>query len=199
MFLNRSVYGFLRRLFHKKRARLVIDNKVRFNGCYPHANQEVLITGEGHVSFDKGVILGYRTSPDFYSTYTYIEARYPESRISIGTDSFFNNGVSIISGSREEGGIEIGSRVMLGLGVQIFDSDFHGILAKDRNNPSAIKTRPVRIGDDCWLGNSAIVLKGVTLGACCVLVAGSVVTESFPADSVIGGNPARLIKTLRQG
>ncbi len=55
---------------------------------------------------------------------------------------------------------------------------------------------PIEIGEGTWVGYRAIILSGVTLGRNCVVAAGSVVTKSFPNYSVIGGNPARLIKTL---
>ncbi len=52
----------------------------------------------------------------------------------------------------------------------------------------------VTIGDGCWLGARATILKDVTLGDRCVVAAGAVVTRSFPAGSIIGGVPARLLK-----
>ena len=50
------------------------------------------------------------------------------------------------------------------------------------------------IEDDVWIGANAIILKGVTLGKGCVVAAGSVVTKSVPANALVGGNPARIIK-----
>lgn len=55
---------------------------------------------------------------------------------------------------------------------------------------------PVIIGDGCWLGINVCVLAGVTLGRNCVVAANSVVTSSFPDGSVIGGAPARLLRSL---
>jgi acetyltransferase-like isoleucine patch superfamily enzyme len=54
----------------------------------------------------------------------------------------------------------------------------------------------VTIGDGCWLGINVCVLAGVTLGRNCVVAANSVVTSSFPDGSVIGGAPARLLRSL---
>ena len=54
----------------------------------------------------------------------------------------------------------------------------------------------VIIGNYCWIGAKAIILKDVVLGDHCVVAAGSVVTKSFPAGSVIAGVPAKLIRTL---
>ena len=47
--------------------------------------------------------------------------------------------------------------------------------------------RPVTIGDDCWIGDGAIILPGVSLGSHSIVGAGAVVTKSFPAYSVLGG------------
>ena len=56
--------------------------------------------------------------------------------------------------------------------------------------------KPVRIGDDCWIGGGAIICPGVTIGPRSIIGAGAVVTRDIPADSVAVGNPARVIRTL---
>ena len=55
---------------------------------------------------------------------------------------------------------------------------------------------PVIIGNNVWIGSGVIILPNVTIGDNCILGANSVVTKSFEKNSVIAGNPARLIKTL---
>ena len=56
--------------------------------------------------------------------------------------------------------------------------------------------KPVTIGDNCWIGGSATIVPGVTLGNNVVVAAGAVVTKSFGDNVVIGGNPAKIIKEL---
>jgi len=56
-----------------------------------------------------------------------------------------------------------------------------------------LKTGSVKIGDHSWIGAHTIIMPGVELGEFCVVAAGSFVDKSFPAGSVIGGNPAKLI------
>lgn len=57
---------------------------------------------------------------------------------------------------------------------------------------------PVTIGNHCWIGASAIIMPNVTLGNFCVVAANSFVNRSFPAYSIIGGTPAKLIRTMTQ-
>ena len=66
-------------------------------------------------------------------------------------------------------------------------------------HPDAIDLgeRPVAIGDDAWIGANASIMRGVVIGNGAVVAAGAVVTHDVPPYSVVGGNPARLIRELR--
>ena len=86
------------------------------------------------------------------------------------------------------------------------DNDFHPIdanlrnkLAQDENggNSDLIPSREIRIGKNCFLGCNSIILKGTVLGDGCVVGAGAVVCGRFENNSVIAGNPAKVIKILR--
>ena len=88
--------------------------------------------------------------------------------------------------------ISIGNNVSIAYNVLIQDSDYH-IMYDEKDNEKP-QTLPIVIEDDVWIGANVIILKGVTLGKGCVVAAGSVVTKSAPAYSLIGGNPARIIK-----
>lgn len=57
-----------------------------------------------------------------------------------------------------------------------------------------VSTAPILIGDESWIGSNTVIVAGVTIGKHCVVAAGSVVTRSVPSYSVVGGNPARIIK-----
>jgi len=89
--------------------------------------------------------------------------------------------------------VTIGDAVMMANGVYITDSDWHGLY--DRIDRAAEPT-PVKIGNNVWLGDGAKVLKGVTIGENSVVAAGSVVVKPVPANVVVAGNPARVIKQL---
>jgi maltose O-acetyltransferase len=57
--------------------------------------------------------------------------------------------------------------------------------------------RPVRIGNDVWIGDRVIILPGVTIGDGCIIGAGSIVTHDTPPYSISAGNPARVIRYRR--
>ena len=90
--------------------------------------------------------------------------------------------------------------VTLGAGVMVYDTDFHPIDAYARriHDNSKIKSAPVHICEDAWIGAMSIVLKGVTIGPRAVIGAGSVVTQDVPADSIAAGVPAKVVKSIQQ-
>jgi maltose O-acetyltransferase len=58
-------------------------------------------------------------------------------------------------------------------------------------------SKPVTIGDDCWIGGNTVICPGVTIGDGCTIGAGSVVTKEIPPHSLAVGNPARVIRKLQ--
>ncbi|MCH5342427.1 MAG: acyltransferase [Acetatifactor sp.] len=91
--------------------------------------------------------------------------------------------------------IQIGNNCIIGANVKIFDTDFHPVDAEERlrGNRDAVKTRPVKIGNNVFIGVNSIILKGTELGNNCVVGAGSVVSGKFNDGEIIAGNPARVI------
>lgn len=108
-----------------------------------------------------------------------------------GAESFINNDCTFMDG----GTITLGSRCFIGPRVQLYTAT-HPLDAARRATGEE-RALPVRIGDDCWLGGGAIVLPGVTIGDRSVVGAGAVVTRDVPPDSLVAGNPARVIRKLR--
>lgn len=96
--------------------------------------------------------------------------------------------------------IMIGDNVMIGVGTHIYDTNFHNIdpvLRTEKKDPrETVKTAPIVICDNVFIGAFSIILKGVTIGKNSVVAAGSVVTKSIPENQVWGGNPAKFIKEL---
>jgi len=94
--------------------------------------------------------------------------------------------------------ITIGDNTNIGGNVKILDNDFHPIEVEARlaDDKEKIGTRPIEIGKNCFIGCNALILKGTRLGDNCVVGAGAVVCGKFEANSVIAGNPARVIRKL---
>ena len=75
----------------------------------------------------------------------------------------------------------------------VSDADWHGIY--DRAIPVG-KTAPIILEDNVWIGDRAVVGKGVTIGKNSIVAAGAVVVKDVPENVVVGGNPAQIIKAL---
>jgi len=111
-----------------------------------------------------------------------------EGAIRIGDYSLICPGVRISSA----GGITVGHSVMLASRVYLTDSDWHDVY--DRT--AAGRGAPITIGDNVWIGDSAIVCKGVAIGDNSIIGAGAVVVDDVPPNVVAAGNPARVVKAL---
>ncbi len=93
-------------------------------------------------------------------------------------------------------GVTIGKHVMMGPEVVMLTTAHrHNRLDMPMGMQGGVEIRPIVIEDDVWIGQRAIILPGVTIGTGCIVGAGAVVTKSFPPYSVIGGNPAKIIKS----
>ncbi len=86
--------------------------------------------------------------------------------------------------------IDIGEDVAIAENVSIRDSDNH-FITSDENFQM---TKPVRIGNHVWIGMNVLILKGVTINDGAIIAAGSVVTRDVPANCLVAGVPAYVIK-----
>ena len=147
------------------------------------------IVGTGRIALGERVVFGGQVVFMFGN-------RGPHTpEVSIGDHTFLGHAVSLSSSDS----IRVGDHCLIASGVQISDYDGHPVDAARRRAgevtpPEGI--RPVRIGNDVWIGSNAIVLKGVSIGNRSVVGAGAVVTRDVPPDVVVAGNPARVVKQL---
>lgn len=113
--------------------------------------------------------------------------------IDIGCNSGISNSTFVAANS-----ITIRENVLIGGSCKFYDTDFHPIDVNDRlnDNKDEIKTAPIEIQDNVFIGAHCIVLKGVTIGQGSVIGAGSVVTKSVPEREVWAGNPAHFIRKI---
>ena len=133
---------------------------------------------------------------------TIIVTRAPGAEIVIGNNVGIS-GATIYARKR----IYIGDNTCIGGNCKILDNDFHPVDAELRNrllkdlgggNSDLIPAREIHIGSNCFLGCNSIILKGTELGDGCVVGAGAVVCGKFEANSVIAGNPAKIIRRLEK-
>ncbi|KAM0424322.1 hypothetical protein ACHAPT_010468 [Fusarium lateritium] len=116
------------------------------------------------------------------------------TNVKVGSNVFINFNCTLIDTCT----ISIGARTLVGPNVSFF-SGTHPLDPDLRNGTNGPEMgRPVTIGEDCWIGGSAMVLPGVTIGDGCTVGAGSVVTKDVPAYHVVAGNPARIIRKIER-
>lgn len=127
-------------------------------------------------------------------------------KLKIGNNVSFRRG-SLISITKS---IEIGNNVFAAEGVFITDNDGHPIdplfrKKMTQTKPGSYYWKPdhelvaksnVIIEDNVWIGKNAMILKGVRIGENSIIGAGSVVVKNIPSNSIVGGNPAKLIRNL---
>lgn len=132
-------------------------------------------------------------------------------KVIIGERTFIGN-TQIICRSK----VEIGDNVFIAWGGYIYDHNSHSVDYKERVNDinqqlkdykggknlilnknwDVVDSKPIKICSHAWIGMNCIILKGVTIGEGAIVGAGSVVTKDVPAWTVVGGNPAKVVKEL---
>lgn len=151
-------------------------------------------SGNSKLSFGKNCIINSSMLSNLIGLYqrTVIVSR-GGAEVCIG-DNVGMSGVTIYARNK----ISVGDNTLIGANVKILDNDFHPIEIEARNadDKSKIAAKPIEIGKNCFIGCNALILKGTTLGEGCVVGAGAVVSGKFPDNSVIVGNPGKIIKTL---
>jgi acetyltransferase-like isoleucine patch superfamily enzyme len=124
-------------------------------------------------------------------------------QINIGKDFFLGENSRIWSDTK----IEIGDRVLISHNVNIHDNNSHPInnllraqhfaKIRDDGHPSidpGLNGKPIKIGNDVWIGFNCILLKGIKIGDRSIIAAGTIVLKDVLPDSIIGGNPVKSIK-----
>lgn len=130
----------------------------------------------------KQVDRSFRMFPPFYTDFG--------KNITIGKDVFINSGCHF----QDQGGIEIGDGALIGHNVVLATINHDLNPKENRKNHYA----PIKIGTHVWICSNATVLPGVTIGDYAVVAAGAVVTRDVPAMTVVGGVPARVLKTIQE-
>ena len=94
---------------------------------------------------------------------------------------------------QDHGGVTLGDGCQIGHNV-VFATLNHGLAPEDRHTTYPA---PIILGRNVWVGSNSTILQGVTIGDNAVVAAGAVVTKDVPADAIVGGVPAKVIKYIR--
>lgn len=121
--------------------------------------------------------------PPFYTT--------GGENIRVGRNVFINQNCTMY----DLGGIDIGDDVLIGPNVSLITSG-HPVEPSRRRD--GVTAAPIAIGANVWIAAGATIIGGVTIGENAVVAAGSVVTRDVPADTLVGGNPARVIRSIAE-
>ncbi|MCX8474853.1 MAG: sugar O-acetyltransferase [Sphingomonas sp.] len=124
---------------------------------------------------------GFSLIPPFYTT--------GGENIRIGRNVFINQNCTMY----DLGGIDIGDDVMIGPNVSIITSG-HPVEPAQRR--AAVVAKPIVIDRNVWIAAGATIIGGVTVGENSVVAAGAVVTRDVPPNTLVGGNPARVIRSI---
>lgn len=158
-----------------------------------HGIPSVFAVKGGRITIGSNVTINSSFSSNYVGMYqkTVLMARNG-GKIFIG-DNVGISGSTIYSRSS----IVIGNNTLIGANTKILDNDFHPsdpeIRLKTPHDNFICK--PIKIGNNVFIGCNSIILKGVTIGDNSTIGAGSVVVNDVPANSVVAGNPAKVIKT----
>ena len=172
------------------------------NGSEPHlfmhrASQEALrltaeINGSYHTPEELRVLFARLTGQPVDESFSLFPPFYTDcgKNIHIGKHVFINMGCKF----QDQGGIFIGDGVLIGHNVVLTTLN-HAMQPERRSD---MLPAPIHIGKRVWIGSNATVLPGVTIGDGAVVAAGAVVTRYVPANTVVGGVPAKVIRHIHE-
>lgn len=170
-------------------------NSVSYNGglkCYKSIPSLQINRKAHHVSIGRNVIFNSYGDQSWNCKCKLVVLR--DGKLEIGDNSGLN-GVMIYCSNQ----VTIGKNVKIGGGTRISDSNHHAIdyrIRRTSEDSKNVRTAPIIIEDDVFIGASCYIGKGLTIGARSIVAAGSVVVKSIPADEIWGGNPAQFIKRI---
>ena len=153
----------------------------------------ITIRGKKYIDFGKNLTTGSRCRFD-------VLEEHKEKILIFGNN--VNIGYDVRISCVEK--IEIGNNVLIGSRVTIVDNSHGKYSGNNQDNPTIppnnrkIFHTPVKIEDNVWIGENAIIQQGVTIGKGSIIAANSVVTKSVPPNTIFGGQPAKILKVFNE-
>lgn len=162
--------------------REVIDELNRADTALFHLNQAEPRTEEQNKAW-KDFFDG--KAPENVGYFTPIQIDFPK-QVTFGKNVFLNHHLTMMSIA----GITLGDNVQIGPNVTLA-TDNH-----DLQDRYVLECKPITIKNNVWIGTNATILPGVTVGENAVIAAGAVVTKDVPANTIVAGVPAKVVKEI---
>lgn len=191
---NQNDYGVFQEIFQKLTSGSVVPIS---DPIFQIINQECIQTLEwvaqlntsGNIDFARntlGKIIGepVDVTTTLFPPFTINFGKFTR----VGKHVFINHGCSFL----DLGGITIEDHVLIGPQVKLVTEN-HPLNPEDRRGMLA---KPILIKENAWIGAGATLLPGVTIGKNSVVAAGAIVTKDVPPDTVVGGIPAKILKSI---
>lgn len=188
-----SVY-FLLLAMWRKLVYFIIPNiftKVSYSyESMPAFQQLTVFTGGGTIKIGRRCSFGLKLGGFWRRGCIELQPRDKNAKIIFGDNIITNNNLCICAMNK----ITIGSDTLIGPNVTIMDAEGHGKHPSKRREPGEIGE--VLIGENVWIGSNVMILKNSFIGKNSIIAAGAVVSGRFPDNVVIGGIPAKIIKSV---
>lgn len=198
----------LNKIIQKLFGYTLLKTASKFNAFLEIGTNSFLINENVHIRHPKSDV-SLKIGNDSYITGNFV-FETDTGKIVIGNRTFIGQSTFICINE-----IEIGDDVMFSWGVTVSDNDSHSLFWENRKfdvvnhiksqkagipnlykDWSNVNNRKVKIGNKAWIGFNSIILKGITIGEGAIVASGSVVTKDVEPYTLVGGNPAKFIKTI---
>jgi acetyltransferase-like isoleucine patch superfamily enzyme len=156
----------------------------------PTFNVRTIFRGQGSIFIGKECVFGSINGGAHKYGSVELQVRYPNAKIILGDQIWTNNNLLIIAANH----IIIGSNTLIGQNVTIMDFEAHEIDPKKRRVIG--KIGKIEIGKNVWIGNNVVILKNSVIGENSIIAAGAIVNGVFPQNVILGGVPAKVIKSI---
>lgn len=162
---------------HTPNSQLVLGFGDSTTSSFAHSGINLNLMENSTLSIEGKVIVGLNSAITLHENAT----------LEIGNKTYIGAKAHI----RVNSHIKIGENVAIAWNVTLMDSDFHNYMIDSIKQQI---TKELIIGNNVWIGNNVIILKGVTIGDNAIIAAGSVVTKDVKQGTAVAGNPAKVIK-----